>query len=186
MNLKAHLGCWNRVIPGFINVDLCDLPHIDYKSSIDKLPFFANESVDLIYCSHALEYFDRDQALIALKEWWRVLSPGGVLRLAVPNFEALIQVYDITKDLSKIIGPMYGKMNVSTQKGNNTLYHRTIYDERSLKNLLIECGFTNPTIWNWRYTEHAHIDDHSQAYYPHMQKNDGLLVSLNMQAIKEI
>jgi len=33
--MNIHLGCWTRNIPGWINVDLCDLPHIHQKTSID-------------------------------------------------------------------------------------------------------------------------------------------------------
>ena len=185
--VKAHLGCWHRVIPGFIHVDLCDLPHIDYNSSIDSLPFFADAAVDLIYCSHALEYFDRDQARRVLKEWYRVLVPGGLLRLAVPNFEALIKVYQSSGELNSLLGPLYGKMQIpSTHGGYTTLYHKTTYDEASLRSLLQDCGFVSTEKWDWRNTEHAAVDDHSQAYFPHMQKDTGILVSLNLQARKPL
>ena len=182
--IKVHLGCWHRVIPSFIHVDLCDMPHINYKSSIDHLPFFPNGSVDLIYCSHALEYFDRDQARDVLREWYRVLSPGGLLRLAVPDFEALIKVYRISGELTSVLGPLYGKMSIASPDGRTTLYHKTTYDEASLRSLLKDGGFVTPERWDWRATEHADIDDHSQAYFPHMQKETGILVSLNLQARK--
>ena len=107
-SIKAHLGCWHRFIPGFVHVDLCDMPHIDYKSGIDRLPFFADSSVELIYCSHALEYFNRDEARRVLAEWYRALKPGGILRLAVPDFKALIKVYQQTGELSCVLGPLYG------------------------------------------------------------------------------
>jgi ubiquinone/menaquinone biosynthesis C-methylase UbiE len=181
---KVHLGCWHRVIPGFVHVDLCDMPHIDHKSNIDQLPFFADDSVELIYCSHALEYFDREQARDALQEWYRVLVPGGLLRLAVPDFESLIKVYKTSGKLASILGPLYGKMSIDTPVGRATLYHKTTYDEASLRSLLQECGFVMPERWDWRATEHAGIDDHSQAYFPHMQKDSGMLVSLNLQARK--
>ncbi len=183
--LKLHLGCWQRVFPGFTHVDLCDMPHIDFKSSIDALPFFEDNSAELIYCSHALEYFDRDQAKRALAEWHRVLTPGGLLRLAVPDFEALIRVYQQTGELSRVLGPLYGKMGVVTPAGPTTIYHKTVYDQASLTALLMECGFGDAGRWDWRTTEHAHIDDHSQAYFPHMQKDTGILVSLNIQARKQ-
>lgn len=32
--MKLHLGCWHRNIPGFINIDLCDLPHMDKEKGI--------------------------------------------------------------------------------------------------------------------------------------------------------
>ncbi len=181
---KVHLGCWHRFIPGFIHVDLCDMPHIDHVSSIDKLPFLNDNSAELIYCSHALEYFDRDDAKLVLREWLRVLRPGGVLRLAVPNLSALIKIYESTADISKILGPLYGKMHIDGIDGDETLYHKTVYDEASLKSLFLECGFSEPCLWDWRLTEHSIYDDHSQAYFPHMQKESGVHVSLNMQAKK--
>jgi predicted SAM-dependent methyltransferase len=184
MAMKAHLGCWHRFIPGFIHVDLCDMPHINYKNGIDCLPFFSSNSLELIYCSHAFEYFDRDKAREVLKEWWRVLEPGGTLRLAVPDFRALIGIYEKTGDLSRILGPLYGKFSIDTEQGPLTLYHKTTYDQASLSDTLEECGFIRPHLWDWRQTEHANIDDHSQAYFPHMQKDTGILVSLNLQAYK--
>ena len=184
-NKKIHLGCWHRYIPGFLHVVLCDFPHIDYKTSIDKLNFLNNEEVSLIYASHALEYFDRQQVSHALKEWHRVLRPGGILRLAVPDFESLIQVYKSTGDLNKVLGPMYGKMEIATSNGSNIIYHKTIYDEKSLSTLLQNNGFKNIERWDWRETEHSDIDDHSQAYYPHMDKENGILISLNLQATKK-
>lgn len=180
--MKVHLGCWHRHIPGFVHVDYCDMPHIDHKSAIDKLPFFDDRSAELIYCSHALEYFDRVQVGEVLAEWFRVLAPGGVLRLAVPDFEALIQVYRQSGDLNKVLGPLYGRMEIETAGGPRTLYHKTTYDEPSLRAVLEEAGFVDAQRWDWRLTEHADVDDHSQAYFPHMQKETGLLVSLNMEA----
>ncbi|MBB5206394.1 putative SAM-dependent methyltransferase [Inhella inkyongensis] len=182
--MKLHLGCWHRHFPGWVHVDLCDLPHIDHKSRIDQLPFLADGSAELIYCSHAFEYFDRQQAPAVLAEWRRVLAPGGHLRLAVPDFEALIQIYRQTGAIERVLGPLYGRMEIQTASGPECLYHRTCYDEASLTRLLQENGFAQAQRWDWRQTEHAHIDDHSQAYFPHMQKESGLLVSLNLQAIK--
>lgn len=182
--MKINLGSWHRNIPGFINVDLCDMPHIHHKSSINSLPFFLDNSTQLIYCSHALEYFDRNEAKIALKEWFRILEPGGILRLAVPDFNSLLKVYKETDDLNKIIGPLFGKMQINTKSGEEMLYHKTTYDKKSLSELLEECGFINPEYWDWRKTEHSDFDDHSQAYFPHMQKETGILISLNLQAFK--
>ena len=75
---KLHLGCWHRDFPGFINVDLCDMPHIHFKSNINELPFIGNSEIDLIYCSHAFEYFDQIEARKALTEWKRVLNKNGL------------------------------------------------------------------------------------------------------------
>ncbi len=181
---KVHLGCWHREIPGFIHVDFCDMEHIDYKSGIDELPFFDDSTIDLIYCSHAFEYFDRNEAVAVLNEWFRVLKPNGILRLAVPDFSALVRIYKDTGQLGSVLGPLYGMMRIDTPSGPRNIYHKTVYDEASLSDMLKLNGFHHIERWDWRFTEHAHIDDHSQAYFPHMQKDSGLLVSLNIQARK--
>jgi predicted SAM-dependent methyltransferase len=180
--MKLHLGCWHRHIPGFVHVDLCDMPHIDHQHRIDALPFIADGAAELIYCSHAFEYFDRVEAVRVLAEWRRVLAPGGVLRLAVPDFEALIEIYKQTGAIERVLGPLYGRMEINTAQGPAWLFHKTCYDEISLSRLLSENGFEGAARWDWRETEHASIDDHSQAYFPHMEKVNGRLVSLNLQA----
>src|SRR5262245_43424784 len=103
--MKLHLGCGARHIPGFVHVDLANHPHIDYRHDIRRLPMIAEDAVTLIYASHVLEYFDRVEVPAVLEEWRRVLCPGGVLRLAVPDFEALVTVYQTTGDLALIHGP---------------------------------------------------------------------------------
>jgi predicted SAM-dependent methyltransferase len=184
MSVKLHLGCWHRHIPGFVHIDLCELPHIDYKSSIDKLPMFEDNSVELIYSSHSLEYFDRIEAERVLAEWRRVLRPGGVLRVAVPDFDALIEVYRRTGELQRLLGPLYGRMEIDTPQGKRVLYHKTVYNFAHLKRLLESNGFENVRRYDWRKTIHKDYDDHSQAYFPHMDKENGLLISLNLEADK--
>ena len=104
------------------------MEHIDYKSSIDDLSMFDNKTVSLIYSSHSFEYFNRQDAIDVLKEWGRVLRPGGILRIAVPDFDSLIKVYHQTGEIEKILGPLYGQMEVKTPDGNKVLYHKTVYN----------------------------------------------------------
>ena len=184
MALQLHLGCGKRYIPGFVHVDLDDFPHIDYRSGIERLPMFADETADLIYCCHAFQYFDRVEAPAVLGEWKRVLTPGGVLRLAVPDFEALLPVYRTTGDLHQILGPLYGRIVVRTAEGTAVLYHRTAYDYPSLERLLREAGFRSVRRYDWRQTIHKDYDDFSQAYKPHLDKEHGVLISLNVEATK--
>lgn len=182
--MNIHLGCGKRYIPGFIHVDLADFPHIDYKHEINSLPMFPDNSADLIYSCHSFEYFDREEAPKVLKEWFRVLKPGGILRLAVPDFEALIEVYKKTGEISKALGPLFGRWIISGKENESPIYHRTTYDFSSLKKVLEESGFSNIYRYDWRNTIHKDYDDYSQAYYPHMDKEKGTLISLNVEAVK--
>ena len=117
---KLNIGCGPRNFgEGWIHIDGGDYPHLDYKD-ITRLEF-EDESVDLIYASHVLEYFDREEAAVVLKEWRRVLKIGGILRLAVPDFEVIRL---ISVDLIEILGPLYGKMKM----GDEWIYHNTIYN----------------------------------------------------------
>src|SRR3989338_10622010 len=110
--MKLHLGCGKRQIPGFVHVDLADFPHIDHKRDVRDLSCFGSDTAELIYACHVLEYFDRGEVLDILTEWKRVLKPGGMIRLAVPDAESLFEVYRKTRDLSLILGPLYGRSSI--------------------------------------------------------------------------
>ncbi|MDP3900883.1 MAG: methyltransferase domain-containing protein [bacterium] len=181
--LKLHLGCGVRNFPGFVNVDLAEYAHIHHKRSVDNLSIFKNDSADLIYASHVMEYFDRTEVRGVLKEWRRVLKKGGVLRLAVPDFEALARVYAKYKRLDMILGPIYGRWEIRGKK--KIVYHKTGYDFAFLTRLLEENCFANVRRYDWRKVEpHKSHDDFSQAYIPHMDKENGMLISLNVEADK--
>tara|TARA_B100000287_G_scaffold231567_2_gene218026 strand:+ start:3770 stop:4309 length:540 start_codon:yes stop_codon:yes gene_type:complete len=179
--MKLHLGCGERYLEGFIHVDLAGYDHIDHEMPVDNLEIFSDNSVEEIYASHVIEYFDREEIKSVLKEWKRVLKENGVLRLAVPNFPELIKVYEISDDLSKILGPLYGKWKIDKKN----IYHKTVYDEKSLKIILEQAGFRNIRKWDWKtvFSDHNY-DDHSQAYFPHMDKENGIHVSLNLECVK--
>ena len=178
--IKLHLGCGKRFMSGFIHIDKDPYDHLDYQRDIKDLSIFENNSVDLIYSCHCFNYLDDDEAKIALKEWHRALKRGGILRIAVPDFAAIVEAYLKFKDLKLlkrlITGYYKSKSDVD--------YHRAVYDEKTLSNLLLECGFSRVLKYDWRRTSHADHDDYSQAYLPHMDKEHGLHMSLNLEAVK--
>ena len=68
--------------------------------------------------------------------------------------------------------------------GDKLIYHRTVFDFKSLKKILEDIGMKDISIYDWRKTEHAQFDDHSQAYLPHFEKEKGVLISLNVESKK--
>ena len=178
--VKINMGCgWRNFGPDWIHIDGGGYDHLDY-SSIEVL-HFQDDSVDLIYASHVIEYFDRFDVNNLLQEWHRVLRPSGVLRLAVPNFKALSDLYARGAiSMEQALGPLYGRMPME----DLTIYHKTVYDFDSLSAVLGNCRFKNVKTYDWRETSHAKFDDHSQAYIPHMDKEGGILISLNVECVK--
>lgn len=176
--VKLHVGCGDRYIPGFIHIDARKLPHVDYVTSADKLDMFRDNSVDLIYACHILDHLGRNQVDVVLKEWYRVLISGGILRIAVSNFEKLAEVYLGTRDLKLVMGPLLGRQDYP----ENT--HFMIFDYDYLREVLSKAGFKNIHPYDWRLTIHKDYDDLSQAYIPHMDKEHGTLISLNVEAEK--
>ena len=178
--MKLHLGCGKRFIKGLVHIDAIDFPHVDHVAQIDQLPFIPDDSVDLIYSAHVLEHFKRNDYKRVLSEWRRVLRTGGRLRLAVPDFEAICRVYLKYKNIEMVKGLIYG--------GQDYIYniHYNTFDFESLSDDLEELGFDNIHRYDWRQTEHADVDDFSQAYLPHMDKENGCLVSLNVECTKKI
>jgi len=178
--MKLHLGCGKHNIPGFVHVDAVDFPHIDHVAQIDNLTFLPDNSVELIYNCHVLEHFKRKDVGRVLREWHRVLQPGGVLRTSVPDFAKLVEVYQRYGELEMVVGGLFGRQDY--------LYniHYNVFDYAQLEKELLGAGFTEVKRYDWRQTEHADIDDYSQAYIPHMDKENGILISLNVQCEKPV
>ena len=176
--MKLHLGCGRRYFPGFVHVDLVPHPHVDVLHACDSLPMFADASVDTLVSCHLLEHWRPEEVPRVLAEWFRVLAPGGTLRVAVPDFAALVALYVRTGDYALVKGPLFGR---GDQPYN---LHYAAYDFPTLKAALEAAGFDRVRRYDWRATEHAGVDDYSQAYYPHMDKANGLLLSLNVEATR--
>lgn len=188
--MKINIGCFNKKLPGFTNVDIRDDVAPDIVDDGFKLTKFKNNSVDLIYCSHMFEHLSFEEADNAVRRWYDVLKKHGKLRLAVPNMEAVFAHYFYWKDLKLLRSALWGSQR------HNFDYHKCGWDEKTLKEFLEERGFKNCQIWHPEYTDpHSYIDDYSQAYYPDGHKPmvlgngkridmGGKLMSLNMEAEK--
>ncbi|AOS45748.1 hypothetical protein Verru16b_02835 [Lacunisphaera limnophila] len=90
---KLNIGCGHRALPGWTNVDFVSVPGLVQAHDLrEPLPFAAG-SFALVYHSHVLEHLDRDGARRLLQECHRVLQPGGLLRVVVPDLEQKARLY---------------------------------------------------------------------------------------------
>jgi predicted SAM-dependent methyltransferase len=176
---RLHLGCGRIRLPGYINVDIQPGAAVDKVADLRALPW-PDSSIDMVYSCAAIEHFGRREWIDVLKEWARVLKPGGLLRLSTADFEAAIERYREAGNLQELLGLLIGG-----QKDDYD-WHGMIFDFRTLRAGLEEAGFRDVRRYDWRETELGRlgIDDYSQAYLPHMDKEHGRLMMLNVEATR--
>lgn len=88
-----NVGCGRQFHPDWINVDLepcaAEVQAHDVRQGIP----FADNSLDVVYHSHILEHLDPADGQQLIRECHRVLKPGGILRIAVPDLEKIAALY---------------------------------------------------------------------------------------------
>jgi len=176
--VKLHLGCGHCAILGYVNIDCRPLGAVDVVCDASRLDKFDDGCAEVVYASHLLEHFwDRDVPDV-LREWCRVLAPGGVLRLAVPDFEQIAKRYIGTADLLEVQGLVYSRPDYPEDA------HRSAWDFTKLKSALDAAGLVDVSRYDWRATEHAVALDCASAHLPHRDFEHGQLMSLNVEARK--
>ena len=186
--IKLHLGCGKKYLPGYIHIDIDNAPHIDYADTdISNLHMFKDNSVDLIYTCGTFEYFDRSEGANVLKEWNRILKSNGSLYISVPDFKSISNVYiqnNNDLDGEGILGPIFGKWKYTDNNGTDKfIYHKTVYDFKSLSKMLSNCSYTNIQSYDcWEFLP-DNFDDFSKAYMPYKDRN-GIQISVNIRCKK--
>ena len=87
-----NVGCGDHFSPDWNNLDLVSRPGVSYYDIRKPLPY-PDICLDAVYASHALEHLRPDEGLRLLKEFYRVLKPGGIVRIVVPDLEAICREY---------------------------------------------------------------------------------------------
>lgn len=134
--LRLNLGAREQRIPGYRNLDIETHAGVDYVGDAGDLSRFADGSAEEIYASHILEHFPAARTLPVLREWHRVLRPGGILRVAVPDFSVLVELYHRSGLEPYILNALYG------DQGYPAAFHYTAFDWQRLRGLLLEAGFS--------------------------------------------
>lgn len=92
--MKAlNLGCGRRYQPDWTNIDFRSGSEFVIAQDLSKGIPSPDKSFDLVYHSHLLEHFTKDNAQIFIQECFRVLCPQGILRVVVPDLEQVTRLY---------------------------------------------------------------------------------------------
>ena len=164
--VRLNLGCGDKKKPGWVNVDLY-APEADLRLDLREPLPFPDGSIIHIYCEHFfehLEYPDVDDAMATvletperssealgfLRECRRVLAPGGVLDILVPDAERKIGMYVKRREDAFPVGrdwwgpawcdtPMHC-INYLFRQGRE---HKYAYDEETLTRAFETAGFVD-------------------------------------------
>jgi predicted SAM-dependent methyltransferase len=88
-----NLGCGKTFHPDWVNVDFVSSDANVISYDLTKGIPFSSETFDVVYHSHVLEHFTASQGDAFIKECFRLLKPGGILRIAVPDLERIARNY---------------------------------------------------------------------------------------------
>jgi predicted SAM-dependent methyltransferase len=142
-DIQLHFGCGGRILPGWLNVDAWGAPGVDFLTDLRQPLPLADGSCRLIFTEHVFEHIDQNFRLGVLREFRRLLAPGGTMRINVPDCELHVNAY-VNGDLDWF-ATVFGE-NLSNTQGINSIFmdhfHRFIDDWDSLSTALKEAGFT--------------------------------------------
>jgi glycogen(starch) synthase len=135
-SLRLNLGCGEKPLPGYINIDARPLPGVDIVADARCLPFEPG-SIAEITSAHLVEHFREHQlATVVLPYWRSLLSPRGLLRTICPNWAVLIeQLNEGRLSLPDFKTVTFGLQDYS---GDD---HFAMYTPETLMNMLREAGF---------------------------------------------
>jgi len=169
--MKLNLGCGPQVPEGWINVDYAlgarftkipffrafnkkvKLFNLDWNEKIylhnltKKFPW-SDSSTDIVYSSHTLEHFSKEEGRRFLSECYRVLRKNGIIRIVVPDLRKDVIEYMegrvYADDFVEKLGVLYGDSD-NTLKGRLSPFiqfpHKCMYDNSRLIDILSEIGF---------------------------------------------
>ena len=149
--IKLHIGCGTQYKDGWINIDNNsdnNISKLDMNLDLrNPLPFKDN-SVDYIYNEHFLEHLSVQEGLRALMDFRRVLKPGGVLRIAMPDLAEIMSDYSNENwkrdkiDFFQKFGLTFVQTRAEWMNINFRAWgHQWLYDWEELERRLREAGF---------------------------------------------
>jgi SAM-dependent methyltransferase len=177
-SLKLNIGCGTSGIAGWVNIDNSptillsrlplgkrlfrtpDWPRDVRRVDVRKRIPFPDASVESVYSSHTFEHFSYDESLAVARECFRVLRPGGVIRIVVPDLGILVRDY-----LAETVDPKASHRFISRLSLNSGVRdllhpganHRQMFDTRSLIHLIREAGFPAPEVSSFGHSRIAEI-----------------------------
>lgn len=147
---QLNLGCGHNVLPGWLNVDLEGGRHgKTFMNALRPFPL-PDASIDAILCEHLIEHVPAEGGVFLLKEAFRVLKPGGAIRVITPDLEGLARMCvqapnDAERRYLDFVAQLHKRPSIAPSDALNYIFyeygHRHIYTVARLRAVLDEAGF---------------------------------------------
>lgn len=149
-----NVGCGENPQKEYVNLDYDWYPDIDVCWDITKKNYpFPDSSFEGVFTEHCFEHLSFDKVKENLKEFYRLLKPGGTIRIVVPDGQIYIELYQKKKTDNSVILP-YGENEATPMISINRIFrdhgHLFIYDFETFAHILKEIGFTEITKKSFR------------------------------------
>lgn len=157
-SVLLNIGSGKHPIEGFINIDLDEAADIQTDVR-NGLPFDDN-SVEAVYSEHFFEHLSQSEGAAFLRECRRVLRPGGVVRLAMPDLDALVTRYcsenwsddgDMFKMGYEWVDNRCEMLNIAMRDWG----HKWVYNEEELARIGNLAGFAEAQRMAWGESAHS-------------------------------
>jgi predicted SAM-dependent methyltransferase len=165
---KLHLGAGNWILPGWLNTDLFPTHRgMIYLDVTRRFPF-ADSTFDYVFSEHMIEHVDYDSGMTMLRECYRILKPGGKIRIATPDLEVLIGLHSQGKtDLQRRYIQWFTDRGLPGGETYNDVFvinnafrawgHTFLYDRETLRTAMAKVGFENLTFGNPGVSDDANL-----------------------------
>lgn len=149
---KLQIGCASNIFEGWLNTDIKPMRNVLFLDATKKFPF-DNAVFDYVFTEHLIEHLKFKDGERCIRECYRVIKPGGKMRISTPDLRFVIGLYNENKTMLQkryIIWvtkafPLRIRVPSDVFVINNFFRspHKFIYDYKTLKDLLEKCGFIN-------------------------------------------
>ena len=159
--VHLNIGCGGVLWHGFTNIDFhgnWSGRKPDIECDIRSIPLPSGEA-DSSYAIHVLEHFYRWESEAVLKEWARLLKPGGKLVIEVPCLDKVIKAFAYFMSNKKEINPqatmwrLYGDPKYKDE----TMVHKWCFSTQELVELMESIGLKDVTASDPEY-HHPQVD----------------------------
>lgn len=158
---RLHLGCGPNKLVGWVNIDVEEEYEPDLLHDLTAGIPAADDSAEVIYSEHVFEHFSLEAGTALLAEALRVLRPGGVLRIAMPDLAHVIERYQNGwRDQPWLQEPGFAYIDTACRMLNVGLRewgHTYVYDEQDICLRLHQAGFTSIRRCGFGESEHADL-----------------------------